>query len=403
MCRYLAALVVLHICCIPSLGASPLDGHFYLSKPTFSAGEPIFLIFVVKNAGNQPVTIRTAGSNSICGKYGIEVEGAKKQELLDCYGGLGGSCASSGEVLLPGTSHTDRILVNSAYDLRQAGSYPLHVTHDLPYGPGNGDLTLLITGGTHDTFDAHLEVIIEPSQGGSLKPEFQNYVQNLQSSDPRLRAEAAQVISELSPPFLEGTIVQMLDSSELQYFAVRGLRNLGTPTAHRALENFVRSSPPTEMSGAYQQSIRYLGEIGDSSDLPLLLEIADTNLPGSESQDVALLSAGRVGGDDAVPLLTAKLKDQSLDVRQSVVRALYSTGSRTAVPVLIELLRSPEERLSGTAEYGLQVLTHRRATDPDSQVQPAATYSIWARWWNTHGEGAPVFRYDQCGDLIPLD
>ena len=114
-------------------------------------------------------------------------------------------------------------------------------------------------------------------------------------------------------------------------------------------------------------------------------------------------SAGKVGGDDAVPLLAAELKDRSIDVRQSAVRALSLTSSRNAVPVLIELLRSPEERVSGTAEFGLQVLTHRSATEPNSGAIPATTYAKWIRWWNSHRDSATIFKHDQCGDLVPLE
>ena len=81
MRRHLAFLVVLLSFCIPAVGTSPLDGHFYLSKPTFSAGEPIFLIFVVKNIGNEPVTIKTAAPSGICSEYEIEVEGASYIQL----------------------------------------------------------------------------------------------------------------------------------------------------------------------------------------------------------------------------------------------------------------------------------------------------------------------------------
>jgi HEAT repeat protein len=215
--------------------------------------------------------------------------------------------------------------------------------------------------------------------------------------------EAAEVIANLAPAFLERTILQMLDSPKLRYFAVRGLHNLGTPTAHQALVSFVKDSPPTQETGAYQDAIRYLGQIGDRNDLTVLLQVAHANAPDSYSRGVAMESAGEVGGDDAVPLLTTELKDRSLDVRQSAVRALYLTGSRNAVPVLIELLRSPEERVSGTAEFGLQVLTHRSAMEPSPGVTSPGNYAKWMRWWNTQGDSATIFKYDQCGDFLPLE
>jgi HEAT repeat protein len=202
---------------------------------------------------------------------------------------------------------------------------------------------------------------------------------------------------------MEQTIVQMLDSPNLKYFAVRGLRNLGTPTAHQALLSFVKNSPPTEVNGPYQDAIRYLGEIGDPNDLAVLLQVAHANPADSYSRELAMESAGKIGGDDAVPLLAAELKNASIEVRQAAVRALYLTESRSAVPILIELLRSPEEQVSGTAEFGLEVLTHRSAKEPTSVSIPAVSYPTWSRWWNIHRNSATIFKYDQCGDILPLD
>jgi HEAT repeats len=391
---------------LPALAGSQLNGRFYLSKEEYAGGEPVFLIFELENKGTQPVMIHTADPLSFCGGYDIEVEGAKRQESFwsfGCYGGVGGSCISSAEVLKPGGRHIDRILLNQTYDLRRPGTYSLRVSHELPYGPGDGDLTMLYPGGAHETFDAQLEIVLEYSQDSELKPEFQKYLLGLRSDDPRRRTEAANVIANLAPPFLEATISQMLDSPDLKYFAVRGLRNLGTPTAHQALVSFVRSSQPKQETGAYQDAIRYLGQIGDRNDLDMLLLVARANPPDSSSRELAMESAGEVGGDDAVPLLVAELKDPSIDVKQAAVRALYLTGSTNAVPVLIELLRSAEVRVSDTAEFGLRVLTHRSATEPNSGVTPATTYAKWNRWWNTHRHSVTIFKYDQCGDVVPLE
>jgi hypothetical protein len=388
---------------LPALAGSQLNGRFYLSKEKYPAGEPVFLVFEVENKGTQPVMIKTADPLSFCGGYTIEVEGAKSQDSFSCNSVAGGSCGSSDEVLNPGGRHIDRILLNQSYDLRQPGTYSLRVSHELPYGPGDGDLTMLYPGGDHETFSTQLNIVLETSQDSELKPTFQKYLLDLQSNDPRRRIEAAAVIANLAPSFLEETILHMLDSPELRYFAVRGLRNLGTPAAHKALLSFVRNSRPTNVAGEYQDAIRYLGEIGDHDDLAALLQVAHANAVDSYSREVAMESAGEVGGDDAVALLAAELKDPSIDVRQDAVRALYLTTSRNAVPVLIELLRSPEERVSGTAEFGLQVLTHRSATEPNSGVIAAATYAKWNRWWNAHRASAIIFKHDQCGDLVPLE
>lgn len=275
--------------------------------------------------------------------------------------------------------------------------------HDLPYTRANGELAQLArSGATQESFDADLEIVIEPPQESLLKTEFQKYVQELRSGESRQKLEAAQVIANLAPPFLEETIIHMLDSERWSYLGIRGLRNLGTPSAHRALVAFVKNSEPTPLFGAYQEAIRYIGEAGDRNDLDMLLEVAHSNLPESSSRELAIEAAGEAGGDDAVPLLARETKNASIDTRQAAVRALYFSGSRKAVPVLIELLRSPEERVSGTAEFGLQVLTHRFPAGINAKENPASAYPKWIQWWNTHRDTATIFKYDECGESLPF-
>lgn len=149
--------------------------------------------------------------------------------------------------------------------------------------------------------------------------------------------------------------------------------------------------------------MRYLGEVGDSSDVRLLVDAARANAPDSSTRELAIESAGNAGGTAAVPALVAMLKDSSIDTQQGAVRALYLTGSRSAVPVLIRLLPSREWRVSLTAEYGLEVLTHRSgASTKLAKPPPPDTYLKWTRWWKTDGQTATIFKADQCGEIEPL-
>jgi HEAT repeat protein len=111
--------------------------------------------------------------------------------------------------------------------------------------------------------------------------------------------------------------------------------------------------------------VRYLGEIGNSSDVPVLLEAAHANALDSYSRELAIESAGEAGGAAAVSSLETELQDRSMDTRLDVVQPLPLTGSRAAVPVPIRLLQSPEGRISSFAEYGLDALTHLRGAKMD--------------------------------------
>ena len=405
MCRLHWDVLVGLVSAILSLGASAqFVGKFSLSKTTYLAGEPVFLVFTVQNVSNKPLLIRTANPLSFCGGYQFKLTGARDREANGCGpAGAGGSCASGSEILEPGRSRTDRILLNARYDLGQPGIYPLHVTYRLDYDSANEGSAALGIGGIFEDFHDQLEIVIEPSRPDDLKPEFEQFARDLDSKDVHTRLEAAKVIGYLAPRFMEPTILNMLDSPILEGYGVEGLRNLGTSSAHQALRRFVKDTPPTNVVGAYQKAIRYLGEIGDPGDISVLLNAASKNAPDSYSRTLAIAAAGLAGGDVAVPALITELKDPSIDTQQDAVRALYLTGSKSAVPVLISLLPSPNWRVSLTAEYGLEVLTHRSgASTKAMNPPPPDTYSKWIRWWNIYGQNATIFKLGQCGKITPL-
>jgi HEAT repeat protein len=256
---------------------------------------------------------------------------------------------------------------------------------------------------SHQDFEERLEIVLKPSQADDLKPEFAAYTRALDSTDWAKRQEPTNVIAYLAPTFMEPTILKMLHTPEMQRAGVEGLRNLGTPSAHRALAKLVKDSPPTDVAGPYQTALRYLGEIGDIGDVSVLLEAAHANAPDSDSRKLALESAGEAGGAAAIPALETELLDRSIDTRLDAVSALPLTGSRAAVPVLIRLLQSPEGRISSFAEYGLETLTHLRGTKMDGiNSPPPSAYSKWIRWWTTDGQTATIFKPDQCGQIKPI-
>ena len=172
----------------------------------------------------------------------------------------------------PGETRTDRVLLNARYDVREPGAYPLRVIYRLNYGPADDDVAALELSKVHQDFQDQLEIVIKPSQPDDLKPEFVQYARQLDSSDPQTKLEAANVIAYLAPAFMEATILRMLETPSLQYDGVEGLRNLNTPSAHRALADFVKNTPPANVAGAYPAALRYLGEIGDSGDVGLLVD-----------------------------------------------------------------------------------------------------------------------------------
>lgn len=385
---------------LPSLVSAQFELNLSPSKATYLAGEPVFLNLTVTNISTEQLRLDMADPLTMCSGYRFALQGARDRQAKNC-GAWGGSCLSGFVPLAPGKGRTGRVLLNARYDLRQPGQYLLKVSYQASFAPAGGELPVAALLG-HQNFEKQIEVVLAPSSPEQLKPVFAHYMHELDSTDWRERMEASDVISYLAPAFMESTFLRMLHTPSMQGVGVEGARNLGTPSAHRALAEFVKNSPPTKLPALYQTALRYLGEIGDSSDVPVLLEAAH-NAPDSEARRVAMAAAGEAGGSAAVPALETQLHDPSKDTRDNAEDALSFTGSRSAVPVLIQLLQSPDERISSFAEYGLERLTHLRGAKMDGvHPPPPDAYPKWIRWWTTDGRTAIIFKRDQCGEIKPI-
>ena len=91
------------------------------------------------------------------------------------------------------------------------------------------------------------------------------------------------------------------------------------------------------------------------------------------------------------------------DVRGSAVYALGNTGSRTAIPLLIDLLKpSPSGNKetsmneAASANAALQQLTHRYVADRMSDSWVESARRQWQQWWLTVGQSAKLYRPGEC-------
>jgi HEAT repeat protein len=130
----------------------------------------------------------------------------------------------------------------------------------------------------------------------------------------------------------------------------------------------------------------------------LLLEIAQKNA-GILNY---LEDAAELGGDRMLPPLIALMSspDKEFTVVNAVT-AMGSTGSRAAVPILLDALRSPDTNVADRARYGLRRLTHRTVSE-DQAENSQFQYSKWSQWWTREGATAPIYKARECGDFVPL-
>jgi HEAT repeat protein len=141
--------------------------------------------------------------------------------------------------------------------------------------------------------------------------------------------------------------------------------------------------------------------MGDKSYFPLLKEIAGSKPPNEAGETIRY--AATLGGDEAVPWIASKLTNPDPFARGDVPWALAATGSRRAVPILIDLLLSHDENAPQEAENALVQLTHRSVSPATyTSGNPAIAHQKWMLWWTLHSD-APVFGPNTCGEIQPLN
>jgi HEAT repeat protein len=136
-----------------------------------------------------------------------------------------------------------------------------------------------------------------------------------------------------------------------------------------------------------------LASSGDPQWFPLLLADAQKQ-PGGN-----LYPAAENGGDRAVPFLVDLIHSDT-ELRLEAIGAMGHTGSRAAVPILLDLLRSADAKTAECAMYALQALTRRAfkgAVD-----SPQSQYPIWQAWWSREGATARIYKPTDCSETVPL-
>lgn len=171
------------------------------------------------------------------------------------------------------------------------------------------------------------------------------------------------------------------------------LANLHTKASLSALAGMLLTTPP----GTYEtyMAAKYLGETHDPAWFPVLLEFADQH--GAWH----LADAAQSGGETAVPALLARLKSSDPNIRNSAINALGYTGSRAAVPILINLLAPSftENAAVDTATHAnlaLAQLTHLSADRNSDGASRANWHARWQQWWLANASSATIYKSGGC-------
>jgi hypothetical protein len=216
-----------------------IEGKFTLPKTVFTSGEPVWLSFEMENSGPDTLYFIAGDPYTFCGGYRLELTEGGPLKHSSCNNGVGGSCLLGTHTLLNGGHEQDKILLNYDHDLTRPGRYHLKATRYLRTATTN-DMAAMVDG-NHREIEQEFEIEITPRDDAALQAELSPYVEQLKSPKEDKVREAARVLSSSAPPFLESTMLAMLDRPATRTFAIAGLEKINTPAARDALAKIARA------------------------------------------------------------------------------------------------------------------------------------------------------------------
>jgi hypothetical protein len=219
----------------------------------------------------------------------------------------------------------------------------------------------------------------------------------LQSQDLMEKIEAGRILATMAPRSQEAVLFTFKDDLHLKQFAPMAMYKLKSERSMAALAEMLIHSEP----GSFEafESSRYLAMSGDLKWFPLLTEMARHH--GGLCNYV--FDAAQLGGDDAIELMSqlSRSREQNSTWVNGVSGFGY-TGSRAAVPILLDLLQSGNDSVAESALYGLRKLTHVTPSGDNWNEHPQVLYQRWATWWRQNQSTAKIYKADECGEYKTL-
>jgi hypothetical protein len=382
------------VLCWPTLASGQVTGRFFLDKQVFAPGEPVILYFEVTNTGTETQNVYQADPYSFCSGYEIRVSSDPGANSSCAPMAAGGSCVSSDVPLEPGKSRTERILLNYEHKVDVAGYYEVEAARQLSYAPAGLDYF----SAAKSSVDVHGQLHFHVDENATVdSTAIQSWIEQLRSADLAARREAARTLASLAPTSLEDLLLSFAKNPEFRPWAPLAFYRLNTPRSLEALADLLRNTE----AGTYEhvQSADFLAKIGDPKSYPLLLEVAQKHANIANYVD----DASESGGDQILPTLLTMMRSPDQEFTQpNAISAFGYTGSRSAVPILLDLLRSSDPSTAERALLGLRQLTHLTIAGERWFDDPQSQYPKWALWWTREGVNAHIYKATECGEVRSL-
>ncbi len=383
-------------CCPVGICAEGLTGRFYPEKETYLLGEPIFIVYQVKNEGGKPVPWGSGPFYGPCaGGFTFEVPGAVlRPEWQPGCRGISGSCLGSIGQLGPGEESIQRFLLNERFEFKEPGEYDVEAVTAVSVQPNSNPPEEV-------EFRSSFRITLVKGDPRELEGAFQPYVRRLKEGYTLRAQEAAVAVTMLAPSFLQDLILHLArDSDEWKAgLAIDALLRLNTPEARESLTQLAQQRGG-DVNGIEQTTIEKLGETGDRAYLPALVSLARDSYRYNRYS--AARATGELGRVEAVPFLLSLLQDSDPLVREGAVQGLAGTQSREAVPGVLSMFTDSDAEVRASAVNSFTSLTH--APGDFNSVDAAGAEQAKTRaslWWRLNGERSLIYGPQGCSETQP--
>jgi HEAT repeats len=411
----MAKLLALGLCLLATPVFAQVEIGVRTEKASYLAGEPVFVLVDIKNVGDEPISY---GGGGIRNPLTFVVANGKLKpnpSLSACDGSVRGGAVGAIDhppLLKPGTQTTRRYLLRGyrlmpgSYELRVSGHADVRWKHyptlanGAPAPPPKHQDGDPVEGAI---VDRTVPLVIAPSSQSELEAAYKPYTAVAMEVYSERGSQAAQAIFEMAPPFLEPDIVKIVRYAGSQYgiggSAAAALAEINTPSSRRELIAWFDRST----------DLRTRREIVDAiakSRQRDYLDFLTSLLPGrsTEADDsirtTAALGIGRIGGAAAVNALAQAPASSNRLVNMMVIKGLGNTNDKSAVPVLIDRVTTPDGLVKNEVCTALAQLTHYQWCD--SSGDDAAMQARWRRWWAVNGATAKIYDNEDCQNLAGL-
>jgi hypothetical protein len=398
--------------------APGLEARFYPEKETYILGEPIFLNIEVVNNMQKPVTLDN-GFGKCEDRYDggkTKMPGAKRRFptplVASCYGGgWGGGCAKGSFTLQSGAKQVEKLFLTALFSIDSPGTYKVQARRRIEiYADESSHFNA--TGWLEVASDFDISVV--PGTDEQLRKAFERYVQDLTISSSsgtwnkqdqqrykardKARNNAIDAITTMAPLFLEDVILRLAEAPNWEI--VKAIPALGHLNTERTRKRLAELAVQSDQGALSQPAVGALAKTHDPSALAVLMQIG--SMADHPARSFAIQYTG-LYGNAAIPYLAAAINNRESYVQVAAIRGLGATASRTAVPILIDLLKKSEHSLLRDVRESLAQLTHLAdGGDPTSDKPRPDEWRHWREWWALNGATAKIFDTNQCSEAAPL-